>query len=216
MPAIGSGTERITGGSSWWKGPLHQMLRVTAIAGIVLAGLVLLFAAGFLWFVTRIPDDEITLDRNADGIVVLTGGAARISDAIELLASGRGRRLLISGVHPTTNQSEISRLVPKHEKILACCVDLDRSAVNTVGNATETRRWVNDRGFRSLIVVTSNYHMPRALAELSHQLPGVALIAFPVVTHKPVLDSANARLLVSEYVKYIFAVVRMRVEPEAG
>src|SRR6266566_50951 len=115
MPAIGSGTERIVGGSSRWKGPLHQMLRVTAIAGIVLAGLVLLFVAGFLWFVTRIPDDEITLDRNADGIVVLTGGAARITDAVELLASGRGRRLLISGVHPTTNQSEISRLVPKHE-----------------------------------------------------------------------------------------------------
>jgi len=192
------------------------MLRVTAIAGIVVAGLVLLFAAGFLWFVTRIPDDEITLDRNADGIVVLTGGAARISDAIELLASGRGRRLLISGVHPTTNQTEISRLVPKHEKILACCVDLDRAAVNTVGNATETRRWVNERGFRSLIVVTSNYHMPRAMAELSHQLPGVTLIAFPVVTHKPVLDSASAGLLVSEYMKYIFSVVRMRVEPQAG
>jgi uncharacterized SAM-binding protein YcdF (DUF218 family) len=215
MPAIGD-TERIAGGSLRRKGPLHQMLRVTAIAGIVVAGLVLLFAAGFLWFVTGIPDDEIALDRNADGIVVLTGGAARISDAIELLASGRGRRLLISGVHPTTTPGEISRLVPKHEKMLICCVDLDRAAVNTVGNATETRRWVNDRGFRSLIVVTSNYHMPRAMAELSHQLPGVALIAFPVVTHKPVLDSTSAGLLVSEYVKYIFSMVRMRIEPQAG
>jgi uncharacterized SAM-binding protein YcdF (DUF218 family) len=192
------------------------MFRVTAIAGIVAAGLALLFAMGFFWFVTRIPDDEITLQRNADGIVVLTGGAARITDAIELLASGRGRRLLISGVHPTTTPGEISRLAPQHEKILACCVDLDRAAVNTVGNATETRRWVNDRGFRSLIVVTSNYHMPRAMAELSHQLPQVALIAFPVVTHKPVLDAANASLLISEYVKYLFAVVRMRVEPQAG
>jgi uncharacterized SAM-binding protein YcdF (DUF218 family) len=192
------------------------MLRVTTIASVVAAVLVLLLAAGFLWFVTRIPDDEIALDRNADGIVVLTGGAERISDAIELLAAGRGRRLLITGVHRTTTQGEISRLLPKHDKILACCVDLDRSAVNTVGNATETRRWVSERGFRSLIVVTSNYHMPRALAELSHQLPQVALIAFPVVTHKPVLDSANARLLISEYVKYIFAVVRMRVEPQAG
>jgi uncharacterized SAM-binding protein YcdF (DUF218 family) len=192
------------------------MFRLTAIVSVVAAGLALLLAAGFLWFVTRIPDDEIALDRNADGIVVLTGGAARISDAIELLAAGHGRRLLITGVYHSTTQSEISRLLPKHDKILACCVDLDRAAVNTVGNATETRRWANDRGFRSLIVVTSNYHMPRAMAELSHQLPQVALIAFPVVTHKPVLDSANAGLLISEYVKYIYAVVRMRVEPQAG
>jgi uncharacterized SAM-binding protein YcdF (DUF218 family) len=206
----------MTGSSSRRKGPLQQMFRVTAIAGIVAAGLVLLLAAGFFWFVTRIADEEIALDRNADGIVVLTGGAARISDAVELLASGRGRRLLITGVHPSTTPGEISRILPKHDKIMACCVDLDRSAVNTVGNATETRRWVSDRGFRSLIVVTSNYHMPRAMAELSHQLPKVALIAFPVVTHKPVLDSTNAGLLISEYVKYLFAVVRMRVEPQAG
>ena len=118
----------------------------------------------------------------ADGIVVLTGGASRIEDAVELLASGRGQRLLITGVHRMTSEREIARLKPGYTKVFTCCVDLDRSALNTIGNATETRRWAHERGFRSIIVVTSSYHMPRAMAELERQLPDIQLIPFPVVT----------------------------------
>ena len=175
-----------------------------------------LSSASFLWFIWLIPNEEIALDARADGIVVLTGGSSRISDAVELLASKRGRRLLISGVHPATRQQEIARLMPEHKKIFDCCVDLDRSALNTVGNAIETRRWAKGQGFNSLIVVTSNYHIPRAMAELSHQLPDVSLIAFPVVTHNVERmwpNEATARLLFFEYLKYMVAQARMRVDP---
>jgi uncharacterized SAM-binding protein YcdF (DUF218 family) len=90
--------------------------------------------------------------------------------------------------------------------------------VNTVGNAAETRRWAKSRGFKSLIVVTSNYHMPRSMAELSRQLPDIALIPFPVISDKLRDESwwtspPAARLLLTEYVKYMVAQVRMRVEP---
>jgi uncharacterized SAM-binding protein YcdF (DUF218 family) len=132
-----------------------------------------LLIAGFFWFAEHVPSSGPGIDQRADGIVVLTGAASRIPDAIELLASGRGERLLITGVHRATSASEIARLTPLYEKFFQCCVDLDRSALNTLGNATETRRWVNERGFRSLIVVTSNWHMPRAMVELEHQLPDV-------------------------------------------
>ncbi len=198
--------------------PRRRLARGAAL--VVLMALAA-FAGGFIWFVGCVPTAEVTLDRDADGIVVLTGGASRIADAIDLLASGRGKRLLISGVHPATTSNEIAHLVPDYQRLLDCCVDLDHSAINTVGNAVETKRWVKDRGFRSLIVVTSNYHMPRTMAELARQLPDVELIPFPVVTDKvrtvPWWTSApTTRLLVSEYLKYIVAQVRMRVAPAAA
>lgn len=193
----------------------HVRFVVAAIVAVVLA-----LAAGFFWFAGRVPEEEVILDRNADGIVVLTGGAARINDAIELLASGRGKRLLISGVHPTTRSIELARLVPEYERMFSCCIDLGHSAINTIGNAVETRHWVRDRGFHSLVVVTSSYHMPRAMAELAHQLPDVTLIPFPVVPEKrrgePWWSSvATTRLMVMEYLKYLLTVVRTRLDSAA-
>jgi uncharacterized SAM-binding protein YcdF (DUF218 family) len=115
-----------------------------------------------------------------------------------------------------TSPRDLARLTP-HDRLVACCVDLDYSAVNTSGNAAETRRWVKSLGFGSLIVVTSSYHMPRAMAELSHQLPEVALVPFPVVTEKMRqpwwANSHNARLLISEYLKYMVVQMRMRLAP---
>jgi uncharacterized SAM-binding protein YcdF (DUF218 family) len=182
---------------------------------IVLAGFatVAAFIAGFLWFVASVPTEEVSINRPADGIVVLTGGASRIADAMELLAAGRGKRLLISGVHPTTSSNELARLSPTYGRWMTCCVDLGHAAVNTTGNAIETKRWVSDRGFRSVIVVTSNYHMPRTMAELRRRMPDVALVPFPVVTDKMRSEAwwsspPAAKLLFSEYLKYIVAQVR--------
>src|ERR1700744_4525236 len=194
-------------------------LRATVVA--VLAIVFVAAAGGFLGVLSQLRGAETRPGRSADGIVVLTGGSSRVSDAVELLADGYGKRLLISGVHPTNAASDISRSLPDtsppdNQTLLNCCVDLDRSAVNTRSNAAETRRWAHDRGFKSLIVVTSNYHMPRAIVELSHAMPDVTLIPFAVVGDKwrdePWWTSgATVRLLLSEYAKYAAAEVRVRL-----
>jgi uncharacterized SAM-binding protein YcdF (DUF218 family) len=177
----------------------------------------LLVLAGFGWFISQLHSEERKPARQADGIVVLTGGASRVSDALDLLAEGYGKRLLISGVHPANGASDILRSLPDGSRtLLACCVDLDRSAVNTRSNATETRRWVAERGFRSLIVVTSNYHMPRARVELAHAMPNTDLILYPVVSDtwrgEPWWTSATGlRLVFTEYAKYVAAEVRVHL-----
>jgi len=195
-----------------WIGSLTMAAGATGI---------LLLGGGFGWFVSRIANDEISLDRKADGIVVLTGAAARIPDAIELLATDHGKRLLITGVHRATSASEIARLTPLYSKYFTCCVDLDRSALNTFGNALEARRWAREHNFNSLIVVTSNWHMPRAMAELAHQLPDVTLITYPVISEKVKTEpwwsnTDTARLLFAEYLKYLFALTRMRLDPDGA
>jgi uncharacterized SAM-binding protein YcdF (DUF218 family) len=191
---------------------------VTMTAGLV--ALVLL-GLGFIWFTTQIDHDEIALNRHADGIVVLTGGAGRIPDAIELLAAERGKRLLITGVHRETRAREIARLTPLYSKYFTCCIDLDRSALNTFGNALETKRWAIEHNFTSLIVVTSNWHMPRAMAEMKHQLPLTTLIAYPVISEKAKSEPwwsnvESVRLLLSEYLKYLFARARMQLDSDNG
>jgi uncharacterized SAM-binding protein YcdF (DUF218 family) len=200
------------GGFARWIGFLT--MTVVLAGGIVLTG-------GFFWFAAQIEGEEVMIERKADGIVALTGAASRIPDAIELLAAERGKRLLITGVHRATSASEIARLTPLYSKFFTCCIDLDRSALNTFGNALETKRWAREHSFNSLIVVTSNWHMPRAMAEIQHQLPDVALIAYPVISEKVKTEPwweniSTARFLVAEYLKYLFALTRMRLDPDGA
>jgi uncharacterized SAM-binding protein YcdF (DUF218 family) len=180
-----------------------------------------LLAGGFVWFVFSVPNEGTILGPKADGIVVLTGAASRIPDAIELLAADRGQRLLITGVHRAISKREIARLTPLYSRFFSCCVDLDRTALNTFGNAIETKRWAKEHNFNTLIVVTSNWHMPRAMVELQHQLPEVTLIPYPVVSEKIKTESwlhngEIVRILLSEYLKYLFAVLRLHLDPDTA
>ncbi len=183
-----------------------------ALALLVLGG-------GFLLFVSSLERSETDAGGKTDGIVALTGGAERIPDAIELLSRGLGNRLLITGVNEKTTREEIARQRPDLRDVFGCCVDLDYEALNTIGNAEQTRRWAEQHNFRSLLIVTSTYHMPRTLAELGHAMPGMRLVAHAVVPENLDLDAwwrepAIARLLATEYVKYVMAVTRIHLDSE--
>jgi uncharacterized SAM-binding protein YcdF (DUF218 family) len=174
---------------------------------------VVMLVIGFFIFTGSIERSQLE-PRTADGIAVLTGGAARIDKAMKLLTQQKAKRLLITGVNRTTSTEELKQLASQGDQLFSCCVDIDKEARNTIDNATETSQWVARNHYTSVIVVTSNYHMPRALAELARVMPGVTLIPYSVVDNNVHLDRwwtfpGTTRLLISEYLKYLPALARL-------
>ena len=174
---------------------------------------VVMLVIGFFIFTGSIERSQLE-PRTADGIAVLTGRAARIDEAMKLLTQQKAKRLLITGVNRTTSTEELKQLASQGDQLFSCCVDIDKEARNTIDNATETSQWVARNHYTSVIVVTSNYHMPRALAELGRVMPGVTLIPYSVVDNNVHLDRwwtfpGTTRLLISEYLKYLPALARL-------
>jgi len=176
--------------------------------------LLVMLGIGFIVFANGVEREQHKPQQTADGIAVLTGGVSRIDQAMKLLAEGKAKRVLITGVNRTTTKEELKSLASQGDQFFACCVDIDKEARNTIDNATETSEWVALHHYGSIIVVTSNYHMPRALAELARVLPGVVLIPYAVVDNNVHLDRwwtypGTTKLLLSEYLKYIPALGRL-------
>lgn len=192
------------------RGPLRRAARLVLVLLLLLAAA---SVAGFLYFAETVAGLEVPDDPRADAIVVLTGGYQRIDRAIGLLKEGAGERLLISGVNPTTSGNQIRRLTQSSSALFECCVDMGYDAMDTIGNANETARWISDHGFNRVLVVTNDYHMPRSLLELKLSDRRTEFVAYPVVNAD--LRNGNwlarpgiLRALLSEYVKYSVARIR--------
>lgn len=183
-----------------------------------IAILVLIWTIGLFAFADRVrgftPAPE---PARADAIVALTGPSAeRVNAAIRLLEQGKGQRVLISGVNREVRRQELRALTPGSNRLFNCCVDLGFEAEDTVGNAQEIAAWAEAKGYDSLIVVTSDYHMPRALTEIRAAAPGIELTPYAVET--PSLDNSRwwraavtARRMTLEYMKYLAALARAMI-----
>ncbi|MDQ8027113.1 MAG: YdcF family protein [Brevundimonas sp.] len=188
-----------------------------------IAILVLIWLIGLFVFAERVrgytPAEE---PARADAIVALTGPSAeRVNAAIRLLEQDKGERVLISGVNREVRRQELRALTPGSSRLFNCCVDLGFEAEDTVGNAQEIAAWADAKGYESLIVVTSDYHMARALTEIRAAAPGVKLTAYAVET--PSLDNSRwwraavtARRMTLEYMKYLAALGRVAVNRITG
>jgi uncharacterized SAM-binding protein YcdF (DUF218 family) len=182
----------------------------------VLGGAVLVFVTGFMVFAVTMANYDQAAPARGDAVVVLTGGELRVREGFRLFAAGAGRRLLISGVNRATSKEELRRLSRVEPMLFDCCVDVGYLALDTVGNAAETRAWLRTWGFHRLVVVTSNYHMARSLMEIGRALPHVELVPHAVVSKNYQSDewwkhpSAVKRVGV-EYLKFLPAAARWAI-----
>lgn len=196
------------------SGPLLTAKRLAkaVIVTVTMGGA--LFAGGFVLFAAHIASMSTPQAiETADAIVVLTGGQSRLDAGLELLKSGKGRRLLISGVNPQANARDLASVTGADSGLFDCCVDIDKAALDTIGNAEESAKWVRQHEFDSIIVVTNNYHMPRSLMELGRVLDREVLQPYPVVNARGtwlnwISNTQAWRVLFTEYVKYVAAFAR--------
>ncbi|MEM9104235.1 MAG: YdcF family protein [Pseudomonadota bacterium] len=197
-----------SGGKRW-------LIRLAALIVFVIILCIGIFVGSFVRFSRDVIHLETPAEvTKADGIVVLTGASRRIGQAVELLDGGFAERLLISGVNPATTAGQIQSLTQAEPALFECCVDIDHNALDTIGNAEETAAWIEEHGYDSIIVVTSNYHMPRSLLLLRRANSETEYIPYPIMNndlrHLQWLQQPGAlRGLLAEYVKFLAARLRI-------
>lgn len=178
--------------------------------------------AGFFRFCDVVTGISANINNyKADGIVSLTGGSdKRLKEAVSLLEMKKGQRLLISGVYPRSTTEEVRKISGGSKELFNCCVDLGKKADDTIGNAQEIKEWVNLHKYKSIVLVTDNYHIPRSMLEVSHSNPNIKIYPYPVraapFDQKDWWENnKELRGLLTEYTKYVFANMRMvfRLEP---
>jgi uncharacterized SAM-binding protein YcdF (DUF218 family) len=160
------------------------------------AALALGWAAGLVWFSLTLPPPA-PLAARTDAVVVLTGGAGRLARGLDVLEAGGARRMLISGVAPTTTRAQLAEAAQVPVSRLNT-TDLGYGAVDTRSNAEETASWMARGNHRSLRLVTSSGHMRRARLELARVLPATITVIPDAVPHE-----TGASGIPWEYTKYL-------------
>jgi uncharacterized SAM-binding protein YcdF (DUF218 family) len=161
-----------------------------------LSFLLLFWALGFALFAVTLPGPAS--GQATDAVVVLTGGPGRVRRGLDLLAAGQAKRMLVSGVDRRVKPHELAAEYGVKPRLVDCCVDLGHESVDTRSNAAETAAWARKRGFHSIRLVTTDWHMPRARYELARQVdPDVAIVTDAVASEPGLLA------LLKEYNKYL-------------
>lgn len=161
-----------------------------------LALCLLAWMLGFAWFAILLP--QPLGPQPTDAIVVLTGGGGRIDRGFVLLQQGAAPRMLISGVDRSVRPRELAVQFHVPEKLLDCCVTLGREAIDTRSNAIETANWLEKYKYRTVRLITTDWHMRRAALELRQALPDDQTLVYDAVPSRPSLS-----VLVREYNKFL-------------
>ena len=160
--------------------------------------LLLTYAVGFILFAFTLGKPASPTAPSTDAVVVLTGGSGRIEHGVKVLRAGKAKRLLVAGADPAVTKGDIARRLGGQERLLRCCVDLGSESVDTRSNAEEAGRWIDRRGFKSVRLITSDWHMRRARYEFRKVLGGKVELTTDAVRSEP-----GFMVLFGEYNKYV-------------
>ena len=178
---------------------------------IIIFFLLTAFCYGIFDFLEKIPSKQSKISTaQSDGIVVLTGGNNRLKQGIKLLINKKAKKLFISGVYRGNDVRRLLAAQKQNPEEVLCCINIGYNATSTHGNAEETTEWVRTLRYKSIRLVTANYHMPRSLILFKSAMPEIKIIPHPVYPTKFKYNkwwssSRTISLILSEYFKYIIA-----------
>ncbi len=193
-----------------------RFLKICLTIAVLVVGIPgLLWGCGFIIFAGSISSmAEPEIIKPTDAIIVLTGGTNRVSRGLDLLSEGKASDLLISGVHKDVKLKEILAIWGYKTPLPDCCITLGREAGNTIGNALEAQKWVDETHATTVRLITANYHMPRALLEFRHTLPGIQIIPHPIIPENfTPREQEFWKLAFLEYHKYLISFIRVHFFP---
>lgn len=167
----------------------------------------------FSLVIQKTTEESFLENKKFEALIVLTGGQNRIDTALTLFEAGFSDRLFISGV---TQPQSLQQKIDANENLRGrqeCCIVLDEIAADTIGNATESKKWLDANDIHSILLVTSNYHMPRSLLEFKKQNPDLVITPYAIEATNVPLDrwwqrDGTRRLIFSEYNKFLFSAAK--------
>ena len=177
---------------------------------IIIASICVLNIYSFLQEVKKFEFNTATNLNKIDGIVVLTGDQYRIAKGIELLKNYPDKKLLISGVNKNINAIDIMKKFPNNKNLFECCIDIGKDAKNTFENIIETIKWMKSNEFTSIIIVTSDYHLPRVKLEINRFIDNQEIF-YEVVKNDETDSIQRLKKITLEYIKYIRTFLSIKI-----
>ena len=191
---------------------------------LVFITIIMYFFIGLFNYQERILSLTEYSSKKASNIVILTGGSNRIKDGLKIIdnfdnSAIKNIKLLISGTGKGFTTSNVTKLLPKNiylNKFVRCCVKLDNKSENTYHNAIETFKWAKKNNIKTFILITSNYHMPRAVLEFKNKMPNLKIIKYPITPEKYNINNwiysyETFSLILLEYCKFLIANSRINI-----
>lgn len=173
------------------------------------------WTVGLFSFADDIPQTVTEPNRKTDAIVVLTGGSGRLGEGLALLAAGKAEKLFVSGVYRGVDVKRLLAIFKNQPAGLESRISIG-NATDTIENAAETAIWMAAGGYKSLLLVTSDYHMARSLLEFRYAMPGITLVPHPVFPQHVKSKGwwrwpGTTSLIIGEYNKYLLAWTRIQI-----
>ena len=186
---------------------------------VLISSILTYFLIGLIEYKDKILSNITYVSNKSSNIVILTGGTNRIKDGLKIVnkfekSSTFNSKILVSGTGKGFTKMSLAKNIDFDFNLIECCIELDNISTNTYSNAFETLKWVKKNNISEFILITSNYHMPRAFLEFKYRMPNLKIFTYPITPKKHNINNwlssfQTFSLVLSEYCKFLVANLRI-------